>query len=210
MCAVRGWTRILLFVYIARRSDGGWHVYIARRSVYVYGQISIRVNGPRPPPSLTYVSPRLFYCIRLHSTEFNSIQTEEPQSQTNRKKEANKRASVSPWSSCLIPPPFSSLRSHRLQPMRLWCLTRASRDSPLFYGSTVLVPAPSPLFSLSSFHLFNLFLWAFCGACLFRAAQLRLCADGGANRVYDDMPLLLPHENAFDVRKRFLFFYFLL
>lgn len=148
-----------------------------------------------------------FVCIQPNSIQFK---LKNLKAKPTEKKEANKRASVSPWSSCLIPQPFSSLRSHRLQPMRLWCLTRASRDSPLFYGSTVLVPAPSPLFSLSSFHLFNLFLWAFCGACLFRAAQLRLCADGGANRVYDDMPLLLPHENAFDVRKRFLFFYFLL
>lgn len=50
---------------------------------------------------------------------------------------------------------------------------------------------------------------------LCRAAKLHLCADGGANRVYDEMPLLFPHEDALEVRKRymllfplFLFIYF--
>ncbi|XP_022770927.1 thiamine pyrophosphokinase 1-like [Durio zibethinus] len=41
-----------------------------------------------------------------------------------------------------------------------------------------------------------------------RVAQLRLCADGGANLVYDEMPLLFPQEDASDVRRKFLFFSF--
>ncbi|KAG6785105.1 hypothetical protein POTOM_010828 [Populus tomentosa] len=34
-------------------------------------------------------------------------------------------------------------------------------------------------------------------------AQVRVCADGGANRVFDEMPLLFPRDDALDVRHRY-------
>ena len=41
-----------------------------------------------------------------------------------------------------------------------------------------------------------------CAAVLLEAARLRVCADGGANRVFDGMPELLPGEDPADVRAR--------
>lgn len=40
--------------------------------------------------------------------------------------------------------------------------------------------------------------------CVWSRARLRICADGGANRLFDDLPGQFPNESADSVRKRFV------
>nr|GMD59430.1 thiamine pyrophosphokinase 1 isoform X1 [Ipomoea batatas] len=75
------------------------------------------------------------------------------------------------------------------------------------HSSSFLLPAvpaaadngPAPTYALvvlnQSLPRFTHLLW--------KHARLRVCADGGANRVFDELPQLFPDEDASDVRKRY-------
>ncbi|OIV95368.1 hypothetical protein TanjilG_14522 [Lupinus angustifolius] len=81
----------------------------------------------------------------------------------------------------------------------------------MYHSSTFLLPSerdtlnntsPSP-FSLSyALIILNQRLPSF-APLLWDHAQLRVCADGGANRLFDEMPLLFPHQDISYVRSRY-------
>lgn len=106
------------------------------------------------------------------------------------------------WMLCFTLQAFSSLRTKLKRRDTLSSfLTRIYHDSLLFSGNMV------PFFlsfddgwwiALFFRNFFNLFWKFWC-----RTAKLRLCADGGANRVYDELPLFFPHEDASAIRNRF-------
>ena len=93
-----------------------------------------------------------------------------------------------------------------LLPTHLSSLTNAFPDLLLFSGTTVQYPSWLSLslpiacllacVSVTKFFAFG--FWR----CV--TAQVRVCADGGANRVFDEMPLLFPSDDALDVRQRSL------
>ncbi|XP_031744246.1 thiamine pyrophosphokinase 2 isoform X2 [Cucumis sativus] len=82
----------------------------------------------------------------------------------------------------------------------------------LFHSSDFLLPSPSSSSSSSlpdrrrsstyALVLLNQRLPKFTPL-LWKHAQLRLCADGGANRVFDEFPLMFPHLDALDVRNSY-------
>lgn len=70
------------------------------------------------------------------------------------------------------------------------------------------------IYSCTLIHLLYLykFDWLinvlFVGCCWFLIACIRVCADGGANRVFDEMPLLFPQLNPSHVRSRYYFYFY--
>ncbi|XP_023515266.1 thiamine pyrophosphokinase 1 isoform X1 [Cucurbita pepo subsp. pepo] len=75
-------------------------------------------------------------------------------------------------------------------------------SSDFLLPSSTSSPAGHPPSSTYALVLLNQSLPKFTPL-LWKHAKLRLCADGGANRVFDELPLLLPHQDATDIRNSY-------
>lgn len=74
---------------------------------------------------------------------------------------------------------------------------RLPRFAPLLWRGGI--PSFLPLFL--NWSLLSLLSGSFGFLC--RAARLRVCADGGANRLFDELPAILSQEDPADVRRRY-------
>ncbi|KAJ0236222.1 Thiamine pyrophosphokinase 1 [Hirschfeldia incana] len=75
-------------------------------------------------------------------------------------------------------------------------------EEVMFHSSSFLLPADETSEKRYALIVLNQNLPRFTPL-LWQHAKLRLCADGGANRIYDELPLFFPHEDALLIRNRY-------